>query len=97
MSRAEIVQILQQALPDLRAAYDVKELTLFGSFARDEARADSDVDLIVELVGRPTFRGLMGLKLELEDRLHRLVDVGTLRTLKPRLRAVVEREGIHVA
>src|SRR5215471_2384065 len=41
------------ALPDAEIAsicrrYQIKELSLFGSMARDEARPDSDIDLLVE-------------------------------------------------
>jgi uncharacterized protein len=51
-----------------------RRLGLFGSFARGEARPDSDVDLLVEL-DRRTFDRYMDLKLRLEQLLGRPVDL----------------------
>ena len=58
MQRDEIVQILQMHRDELSVRYGVKSLALFGSTARDEATAQSDVDLLVEF-NRPM--GLFGL------------------------------------
>ena len=70
---------------------------MFGSTARGEARADSDLDLLVEFAAGPTFDSFMGLKLFLEDNLGRKVDLVTPDSLKPRMRPVVEREAVYVA
>lgn len=75
--------------------FGVKSLMLFGSVARDEARADSDVDLLVEFdrpVGLFTF---IRLKRYLEEILERSVDLGTPDSLKPYLREPVLREAIR--
>jgi predicted nucleotidyltransferase len=53
----------------------VKTLAVFGSVARDEARPDSDVDILVECRDSATFNGYMDLKLFLEDLLCRPVDL----------------------
>jgi hypothetical protein len=70
---------------------------LFGSTARDEAGADSDVDLLVEFDGAPTFDGFMDVKLHLEEALGCRVDLATRKALRERLRATIEREAILVA
>jgi hypothetical protein len=75
----------------------VKSLFLFGSTARDEARPDSDIDLLVEFAGPATFDAFMDLKFYLEDLLGRRIDLVTSRSLKPRIRPSVEREAILVA
>jgi predicted nucleotidyltransferase len=74
----------------------VRWLGLFGSFARDEARPDSDVDLVVDL-DRITFDRFMDLKLRLEDVLHRRVDLVLRDSLKPRIREQILRECIRAA
>jgi predicted nucleotidyltransferase len=72
-------------------------LTLFGSVARDEATAKSDVDLLVEF-DRPTgFFGLIRLQLFLEELLKCPVDLGTPGGLRPRLRQRALAEAIRVA
>jgi predicted nucleotidyltransferase len=47
MSRSEILQTLANRREDL-ARMGVKSMALFGSVARDEARPDSDVDILVD-------------------------------------------------
>jgi len=67
------------------ARLGARRLGLFGSFARDEARADSDVDLLVEL-DRHTFDRYKDLKLYLEDLLGRRIDLVISDRVKPSLR-----------
>jgi predicted nucleotidyltransferase len=52
MKRAGVLQKLRAERDNLREQYGVESLALFGSVARDEARPDSDVDVLVEF-GRP--------------------------------------------
>jgi predicted nucleotidyltransferase len=96
MRRDDAVSALRAPLPELRREFAVRSLALFGSTARDEARDDSDLDVLVEFAGTPTFDGFMGLKLFLEDQLRRKVDLVTAEALKPRLRPIVEREAVHL-
>jgi predicted nucleotidyltransferase len=46
MDRQRALQMLREALPDLRQRHAVKELALFGSTAREKAGPESDVDLL---------------------------------------------------
>jgi uncharacterized protein len=73
----------------------VRELYLFGSVARDEARLSSDVDVLVELA-RPMGFEFFALKPTLENFLGCKVDVGTPDSLKPALRERVMQEAIRV-
>lgn len=83
-------------LPKIRHDFGVRRLAVFGSTARGEDRADSDVDILVEFENDPTFRSFMGLKVFLEDALGRKVDLVTSDALKPRLRDVITREAVDV-
>lgn len=84
-------------MPTLRHDFGVRRVALFGSTARDEARDDSDLDLLVDFESGPTFDSYMGLKFFLEDHLGLRVDLVTPKALKPRLRPIVEREALDVA
>jgi hypothetical protein len=95
-SREELTRLLLDHTIDLQR-HGVKSLELFGSLARGEARPDSDVDLLVEFEGAPTFDRFMDLKFFLEDLLVRRVDLVTRAALKPRMRSIVEKESIRVA
>ena len=75
--------------------FKVKSLSIFGSVARDEANAESDVDLLVEFeqtVGLFTF---VRLQQYLETILGCKVDLGTPDSLKENLREVVLQEAIR--
>jgi uncharacterized protein len=97
MGRDEAITALRRFLPTLRRDFGVLRVALFGSTARGDARPDSDLDLLVEFAGGPTFDSFMGLKFFLEDNLGRKVDLVTPDSLKPRMRPVVEREAVDVA
>jgi uncharacterized protein len=97
MKRQEVLQILTGHKDELQDRFGVRSLSLFGSMARDEATETSDVDVLVEFA-RPTgYFGLIALQERLESLLHCRVDIGTLRSLKPRLRQRILGECIHVA
>jgi len=68
-------------LSDLRTRFPIKRLAIFGSFARDEATPDSDIDIMVEF-DRPVGWEIVDLKEELEQLIGRRVDLATLNALK---------------
>jgi predicted nucleotidyltransferase len=97
MQRDDALRILTEASPEIIRQFGVKGLRLFGSTARNEAREDSDVDVLVEFEGPATFDGYFGLLHFLEDRLGASVDLVTEKGLKERVRPYVEQDAIHVA
>ncbi len=96
MKRDEVIRILTQHLGELRQQYGVKSMSLFGSVARDEARENSDVDLLVEFSRPVGLFAFIGLQQYLEFLLSCRVDLGTPRSLKPRLKDSILREAILV-
>ena len=96
MKRSDVLSILHEKRGELSEKYGVKSLALFGSVARDEARPDSDVDLLVEFDRPVGLFNFIGLQQFLETLLGCKVDLGTLRSLKPRLKDSVLQEAIHV-
>ena len=97
MDRQSVLSLLGEHREEMRTRFGVGLIALFGSYARDEARPDSDVDLLVEFETRPTFLGYMGLIEYLEDLFGTRVDIATKAKLKPRIRPSVEEELIRVA
>lgn len=81
----EILRAIRPQLPVIKARFGVKSIGLFGSWARGEASATSDVDFLVDFE-RPSFDAYMDLKFYLEDLLQRRVDLVLRRALKPLLR-----------
>lgn len=64
--------------------YGVKEIGLFGSYVRNDANSDSDVDILVDLEkGHKTFRNFLALNYFLENLLGAKVDLVTKQSLSP--------------
>ena len=97
MKRDEALRILHEHTPVFREKYGVQSLSLFGSVARNEARPDSDVDLLVEFHRPVGLFGLVALQEYLEALFGCKVDLGTPRSLRPGLREHVLQEAVHVA
>ena len=94
MKRDEVLAILAAHREALQRR-GVKSLTLFGSVARDEARPDSDVDLLVEFNQSVGLFEFIELRLYLEDTLGCCVDLGTQDALRENLREPVLKDVIH--
>lgn len=83
LTRDHVVQRLRESENAIREL-GVRRLALFGSVARNEARADSDVDLLVEFVpGEKTFDRFLALADLLESVLQARVELVTTEALSP--------------
>jgi uncharacterized protein len=96
MIRAHVLEQLAKSKATLAARYGVTDLALFGSTARDTARADSDIDILVSFDGPATSERYFGVQFFLEDLLGRPVDLVTDKALRPELRPFIEKEAVHV-
>jgi predicted nucleotidyltransferase len=97
MNRAQILVRIGPLRSRLNEEFGVAELSLFGSVARGDEQAGSDVDLLVEF-NRPTgMFGLIRLQQFLERVLGCRVDLGTRGSLRPQDRDPILREAIRVA
>ncbi|MFZ5911324.1 MAG: nucleotidyltransferase family protein [Chloroflexota bacterium] len=87
---------MKQKNTELAIKFGVKSLFLFGSVARNESTAASDVDLLVEFNRPVGYFGLFALQDYLEKLLGCSVDVGTPDSLKPYIRERIAGELIRV-
>ncbi|NWG31102.1 MAG: nucleotidyltransferase family protein [Rhodocyclaceae bacterium] len=96
MTRDEILDFLKSHKDELRRIYGVEEIALFGSHARQTARPDSDIDIVVELVEeKKTLSNFFGLSRYLEEHLGGHVDLGIVSALKPAVRKAAQKDMIH--
>lgn len=65
--------LFKEKYPEIKAAY------LFGSYARGEATGNSDIDILI--VSQPMGMKFYGIAAELEEQLHKQVDLHTHRQL----------------
>jgi hypothetical protein len=94
MSALEVLRAKQSEIESIAAKHGAGNLRVFGSVARGDARENSDVDLLIDIVGptTPWFPG--GLLTDLESALGRRVDIVIARSLHPLLRESVLREAV---
>lgn len=92
--REDILERLR-ALKPWMAERGIARARLFGSYARDEANADSDIDLLVEL-SRPLGLEFFGIEIDLAETLGIKVDLLTEGFLHPLLLEKVLREAVDV-
>lgn len=97
MYRDDILRTLKNHETELRQM-GVDHIALFGSFARQEQRPESDIDILVDLNTQTPIDlfAYAGLKNHITSLFDRSVDVVDRAALKKRLKAVVEKEAIDV-
>ena len=96
MNRTQALQLLTQHKSELTRRFGVTDLALFGSTARNAARPDSDVDILISFDGPATSARYFGVQFYLEDLLGCPVDLVTDKALRPQLRPYIESEAVHV-
>ena len=90
------IEKIKSSIKGILITSGVRRAALFGSIVRGEQTPDSDIDLLIEFVPGKSLLDLVGLKLDLEDMLHRKVDILTYKSLHPLLkdRILAEQEVI---
>ncbi|NLV23123.1 MAG: nucleotidyltransferase family protein [Syntrophomonadaceae bacterium] len=86
--REHIIKIAQK--------HGASNIRVFGSVARGEDTADSDIDFLMDFNPGRSLVDLVALKLELEDLLGRKVDIVTEQALLPRIRKNVLQEAVEL-
>lgn len=85
---------LKERLVPILKRCGVKRASLFGSYVRDEAKEDSDIDILVELDDYVGLFDFIGLKLEIEDVIRKKVDLVEFCTIKPAFRDRILKEQV---
>ena len=88
MNRVRIIEKIAQALKEEGAT----KVAIFGSYARGEERADSDIDVIVEFSERKSLLELVKIERELYEALGIKVDLLTEKSISPYLIDIVKQQ-----
>ena len=94
-TRDEIIRTLREAKDILRRQYKVESLALFGSYSRGDQSQYSDIDILVD-VDPAIGIEFISLADSVERLLNHHVDLVSTRSLKPRQKAVIDKELIYV-
>jgi predicted nucleotidyltransferase len=96
LSLETLQTLLKQQEGVFRQRYRITEIGIFGSYARGEQTATSDVDVLVDYEQAPPLSKLLELREYLSDLVGVPVDVVTKKGLKPRIREQVLAEVVYV-
>lgn len=96
MTKSQLLKKLAEFKQSHQQEYGINQLGFFGSYSRDEAHTDSDVDIVVKLTKQDLFN-IIGIKQDLEEALNLPVDVVSYRkAMNPTLKAYIKRDAVYV-
>jgi hypothetical protein len=97
MNKQTILTFLKQNKKQIQNNYNVNKIALFGSFARDEATKDSDIDILVDMPSsESSFDDFYDLKYFLEDEFGIKVDLGKEKSLRYFIKDKIQKDLIYV-
>ncbi|MEK6894971.1 MAG: nucleotidyltransferase domain-containing protein [Nanoarchaeota archaeon] len=91
----KLSEIKERIIPILKKN-KVKKAGIFGSYARGDNKKNSDVDLLVELDEKWDLFDVIGLKLLLEKKLKKKVDLVEYETIRPELKEYILKDEIRI-
>ncbi len=94
MYKDDIKTTIMTLKDNLKQKYHIKNISLFGSYAREEQREDSDVDLLVDFDITPDLLTFIEIEEFLSDKLGKNVDLIPARKLKKSLQNQILNEAI---
>ncbi|MDP3466084.1 MAG: nucleotidyltransferase family protein [Sulfuricurvum sp.] len=96
MTKAIILDFLSEHKTELQQKFGIQKMALFGSYARDEQREDSDIDLVIVEIDKKDYFNRVHAKYFLEEHLKKDVDIGYLGSIRNFLKKRIEKEIIYV-
>jgi predicted nucleotidyltransferase len=93
-NKDQIITFLKQNKKQIQDRYKVNKIALFGSFARDEATENSDIDILVDMT--PSFDNFFDLKYFLEDEFKTTVDLGKEKNMRLFIKNKIQEDLIYV-
>ncbi|MDK9694663.1 MAG: nucleotidyltransferase domain-containing protein [Sulfurimonas sp.] len=95
ISKANVLDYLKEHYLEFKNKYDVEKIGLFGSYARDEAKESSDIDIFVKM--KPSLFDMVAIKEQIENDLHKKVDIiREHKNIKPFFLQMIQKDLIYV-
>jgi predicted nucleotidyltransferase len=96
MTRSELLEKLSNVKDELRQRFGIEEIALFGSYSRNEADEESDIDIAVISMKEKNYFTLIDAMKYLEEKLQRKVDMGFFDSMRPFIKRRIKDDMIHV-
>ncbi len=98
LTRQDLLSFLHDNKGYLQTHFHLTKVGIFGSFAREEQRSDSDIDLLIEM--EEETKNIFDLKWELREffkkQFNREVDICNAKYIKPYAQSYILRDAIYV-
>lgn len=94
LTKTTILDYLKEHFQEFKTKYDVEQIGLFGSYARDDAKEDSDIDIFIKM--KPSLFDMVSIKEQIENDLHKKVDIiREHKHMKPLFLEMIQRDVIY--
>lgn len=94
MTKLDILNYLKEHYQEFKSQYNIERIGLFGSYARDEATKDSDIDIFVTM--KPNMFDMIAIKEQIEEDLHKKVDIiREHKNIKPFFLEMINKDLIY--
>jgi uncharacterized protein len=95
LDKTTVLNYLKEHIKEFQEKYELEQIGIFGSYARDEATDDSDIDIFVKM--KPSLFDMVAIKEQIEEDLNKKVDIiREHKNLKPLLLQMIQRDLIYV-
>ena len=94
IDKTNILDYLKEHYSEFKNKYNVEKIGLFGSYARDEATENSDIDIFVKM--KPSLFDMVAIKEQIENDLDRKVDIiREHKNIKPIFLKMIQKDLIY--
>ena len=94
IDKTNILNYLKEHYSEFKNKYNVEKIGLFGSYARDEATENSDIDIFVKM--KPSLFDMVAIKEQIENDLNRKVDIiREHKNIKPIFLKMIQKDLIY--
>ena len=95
IDKLNIFNYLKEHYSEFKSKYNVEQIGLFGSYARDEATENSDIDIFVKM--KPSLFDMVAIKEQIENDLNKKVDIiREHKNIKPIFLKMIQKDLIYV-
>ena len=91
-----IIEKLRNIKKELNEKFGIEEIALFGSYARNEANENSDVDIVILKVRYKQLLNRLNAIKMLENILNKKVDMGYFDSMKTFVKNRIQKDFIYV-
>ena len=96
MTKTELIAKLTTIKFELQEQFGINQIALFGSYAKDKATDDSDVDIAIIKADKKDYFLMLDAKKFIEDILQKKVDLGYFDSIRPFVKKRIQKDLIYV-